>query len=385
MLEKPTVNFFPPVSATMGVVLPCVLLVLTFSQLKSVQFEILPLSFWALLLITGVLLFIGALVIVNRVHRLQQLIAEVDQLSDHDLSQSIAKMGRQKVMGLVRLRANSRREQERFYSTLSELSHSASELSATSDQLATNTLQQSQATSSIAAAVTEISHSIEEVAGRIQTTHESAEQSCLQGEQGLMAIDAVGTHMQQVNHYVSGTHLQLQSLEDRTRRVSSSSTVIRDIAEQTNLLALNAAIEAARAGEHGRGFAVVAEEVRALANRSDASAKDISETLEEMHSQMNAVKNSLDQVMRCTELTVNEADSAQQVLSTIAKHTQQVSTMVSAVLDATAQQSNAARDISERVEEVAIAADENCRMAEQSSCIAGHLYNLCQEEELSDV
>ena len=161
--------------------------------------------------------------------------------------------------------------------------------------------------------------------------------------------------------------------------------MIRDIAEQTNLLALNAAIEAARAGEHGRGFAVVAEEVRALANRSDASAKDISETLEEMHSQMNAVKNSLDQVMRCTELTVNEADSAQQVLSTIAKHTQQVSTMVSAVLDATAQQSNAARDISERVEEVAITADENCRMAEQSSCIAGHLYNLCQEEELSDV
>jgi methyl-accepting chemotaxis protein len=67
----------------------------------------------------------------------------------------------------------------------------------------------------------------------------------------------------------------IDELEKQARNIGEITQTVSRISDETNLLALNAAIEAARAGDHGRGFAVVATEVRKLAERSQAAAKEI--------------------------------------------------------------------------------------------------------------
>jgi methyl-accepting chemotaxis protein-1 (serine sensor receptor) len=71
----------------------------------------------------------------------------------------------------------------------------------------------------------------------------------------------------------------MDEINDSSRKVADITGMIEGIAFQTNILALNAAVEAARAGEQGRGFAVVAGEVRSLAQRASAAAKEIGELI----------------------------------------------------------------------------------------------------------
>jgi methyl-accepting chemotaxis protein len=325
---------------------------------------------------------IGSLFVLRQDQIALKLVLEsIDSTDQEELNRIINGLVGKSQITLFQLASKERRMSQDFTDTVSEIAYSAKELSSTSNTLSQNTLQQYKATTSIAAAVTEISYSIEDVTKRMKSTKDSAHQSNLLAEQGRVIIDDVREHMKEVTHSAEQTHLQLNALDTRTKKVSSISGVIGEIADQTNLLALNAAIEAARAGEHGRGFSVVADEVRSHANRSSESALEISKTIEEMKEQMAAVKASMDDVMSRTELTLQGSNDAQSALVEIATNTQTVFDMVLIMTEATEQQNIAAHDISQRVEEVASAAYENTGMAEQSSSIAIYLYNLCQPKE----
>lgn len=358
---------------TAWLVLACFLISATLISLSAPAW-----MFISLTAISAYIAIASMLVIAQDFKTLEGLLVEGSDIDHQQLVHTLSGGWSRLNLSLLTAESRNRRDRQDVQNRVSEISHSASELSSTAEQLAGNILQQSQSASSIAAAVTEISHSIEEISSRINSAYESANDTYHHGENGTKTIADVRDNMSEVSELIEKTYQLLASLDERTSKVSSISTVIREIAEQTNLLALNAAIEAARAGEHGRGFAVVAEEVRALATRSHESAQEITANIEAVQGQMSAVKNSMGEVVDRADKTVSVAANAETVFSEIATNTRSVSEMISAISDASSQQNLAAREISSNIEEMADVAHANSGMASQASDISNHLYQLCQ-------
>ncbi len=82
--------------------------------------------------------------------------------------------------------------------------------------------------------------------------------------------------------YLEGSIIDIQSLysriDERTAEMANTASKTAEILHSLRylkLLAVNAGIEAARAGQSGAGFAVLAQEMRALANQSEETARAI--------------------------------------------------------------------------------------------------------------
>ncbi|QRI62676.1 PAS domain-containing methyl-accepting chemotaxis protein [Shinella sp. PSBB067] len=215
----------------------------------------------------------------------------------------------------------------------------AQEIRSAADDLARRTEQQAASVEETAAALDEITTTVgdssrraDEAGTLVSRTRAGAENS---GAVVRKAIDAMG------------------QIEQSSREISSIIGVIDDIAFQTNLLALNAGVEAARAGEAGKGFAVVAQEVRELAQRSASAAKDIKTLITASGVQ---VKNGVALV-----------DETGQALQEILAQVQEVHVNVTAIVEASREQSAGLREINQAVNAMDQATQQNAAMVEEST------------------
>lgn len=155
---------------------------------------------------------------------------------------------------------------ERLSQGSHEVAQAASEVSSASQSLAAGVSEQ-------AASLEETSASLEEMAGMTKGNATAAAEAKTLAAQARASADAGKRQMTQLQEAMDAIHASAANV---ARIVKS----IDEIAFQTNLLALNAAVEAARAGEAGAGFAIVAGEVRELAQRSAAAARETAAKIE---------------------------------------------------------------------------------------------------------
>ena len=159
----------------------------------------------------------------------------------------------------------------------------------------------------------------------------------------------------------------IANIQDSADKISGASNLISSVAEQTNLLSLNASIEAARAGDAGRGFAVVAEEIRQLSDESASSVDTINTLLAELQQntndaieKSNLVKNLVD---KQSESVRDTRGSFDHIVDSVRK----VEEAIGEIHSINGELDMGIRNITELVESLSAASEENAATAEELS------------------
>jgi methyl-accepting chemotaxis protein len=270
-----------------------------------------------------------------------------------------------------------------------------SELAAAAGQLQTASQQQASGATEQASAVTQVSTTIEELGSTARQIAQSADHVSQAAQQtlenlssGQDAVDESIQAMERIRGRVSDVSTRVLSLGERSQQIGEIIDLIDDISDETHLLALNAAIEAAGAGEHGRRFAVVAAEVKSLANRTLAAAREVKGVIAEIRQATAAAVLAAEEGSKEVERGVELAHRAGQTMDNIVMVAERTAQSAAEIGLATAQQQSASEQVVETMREIAEVARQTAlgsrQMAESAAtltAIADRLHGIVASDE----
>lgn len=161
----------------------------------------------------------------------------------------------------------------------------------------------------------------------------------------IEGMDNIGRTMDKLAGVISG-------LGTRSEQIGGILTIIDEVTDQTGLLALNAAILAAQSGEHGRGFAVVADEIKELAEKTDASTKEIVQLITDVQREVGDAVTLTKEVLKSVEEGRGLSVESSVVLQKILNGAEESKEMAKIIEQATVEQVESIKEVTESINKI---------------------------------
>ncbi|MBL0709592.1 MAG: methyl-accepting chemotaxis protein [Colwellia sp.] len=330
-------------------------------------------------IITAVIIFVillGVIVIivipnniVKSMNTLKSLIRNVEQTSDFTLRANTQSKDEIAEMALA-----FNKMLQTLQKAMNEVADASTQIATASEETSMITEQtqgaievQQKETAQVAVAMNEMTATVSEVANNTTNTYEAAAEANKQVESGTQSMQQTILFVTELAGIIEKTSETIAELENESKNIYSVLDVVNGIAEQTNLLALNAAIEAARAGEHGRGFAVVADEVKNLAQGTQASIGQISDIIEKLQS---GSKNAVVSMRKSQEKTENaniQANKTGEAFIVLKEVILNINDMSSQIATAAEEQGVVAEEINRNIVKISDMTDQTAEGSVQTS------------------
>jgi methyl-accepting chemotaxis protein len=282
----------------------------------------------------------------------------LEQLANGDLTVRCADIGN----GYAGLRNNFNEALSHLEAAMGRVNSKGNDIGVSKEEIRRASSELSQRTERQAASLEETSAALDQLTVAVRQTAEGAHEASKR-------VHTVSTEASRSDAVVAQAIEAMSGIEKSSDEIGKIIGVIDEIAFQTNLLALNAGVEAARAGESGKGFAVVAQEVRELAQRSAAAAKEIKDQIARSSGQVNQGVRLVGETGEALKRISDQIKAANEIVSKIAH--------------SASEQDTTLRSISSSMNQLDAATQQNAAMAEETTASAETLAN--DTEDLLDL
>ncbi|MEX3984540.1 methyl-accepting chemotaxis protein [Paraburkholderia sp. EG287A] len=280
---------------------------------------------------------------------LKEAVEVLNQIAANDLSVRIEGGGRNEIGQLLgamrRMQGGLSHTVRSVRSSCDAINTGAREIAAGNLDLSSRTEQQSASLEQTASSMEQLTSSVRQNAQHANAASALATGAADVAQRGGRVVEQVIDTMEEISR--------------SSGKIADITGIIDGIAFQTNILALNASVEAARAGEQGRGFAVVAGEVRMLAQRSAAAAREIK----------SLIDASVHDVRNGRSLVGDAGATMAEIVASVDK----VSGLMKEIASATVEQSAGIEQVETAVSQMDQVTQQNAALVEQAAAAAESL------------